>query len=129
MPKLPRVETAAAVSAQLAVLGVGAESVASGAWRIVMESAGLPLTLELELRGELLRARAAVLPPELIDPHQLLFWNAQAPLVCFAETRDGDVLVSGEIPVAGLAPELLDRFLGLLAAGATRARQFVLPAG
>ena len=53
--------------------------------------------------------------------------GAGAPLVCFAENRAGEVIICGEIPVASLDAELLDRFLGLLHAGAARARQFVLP--
>jgi hypothetical protein len=122
------VEAADAVSAYLASLEPRAERVGAGAWRLGLDCAGHPLALELELRGELLRAHAAVLPAELIDPHQLLFWNTQAPLVCFAENRARELLVCGEIPVAGLDAELLDRFLGLLLASATRARQFVLPA-
>jgi hypothetical protein len=36
------------------------------------------------------------------------------------------VLVCGELPVAAVDAEMLDRFLGLLHASATRARQFVL---
>ena len=119
-------EAAESVSRCLASLEVAAEAAGSGRWRLALDSAGYPLTLELELRGPLLRARAAVLPPDLIEPHQLLYWNQQAPLVCFAENRAGELLVCGEIPVASLDAEMLDRFLGLLLASATRARQFVL---
>jgi len=111
----------------LSALDAGAQQTAPGQWRLVTECAGHPLALELTLRDSLLRAEAAVLPPGVIEPRQLLFWNGQAPLVCFAENRAGEVIVCGEIPVAALDPELLDRFLGLLHASAARARQFVLP--
>ena len=111
----------------LSALAAGAERIAPQRWRLVLECAGYPLAIELTVRGPLVRAQAAVLPPETIDPRQLLFWNGQAPLVCFAENRAGEVIVCGEIPVAALDAELLDRFLGLLHASATRARQFVLP--
>ena len=119
-------EAAETVSACLTELAAGAVEAGSGRWRIVSESAGHPLTLDLTLRGALLRAEALVLPPGVIEPRQLLFWNAQAPLVCFAENRAGEVLVCGELPVTAVEVEMLDRFLGLLHASATGARQFVL---
>ena len=99
-----------------------------GEWRLVLDAAGYVLEVALALRGALLRARAAVLPPGLIEPRQLLYWNQQAPLVCFAENRDGEVLVCGEIPLHSLDVEMLDRFLGLLLASAARAREFVISA-
>lgn len=122
------VDAAEAIERCLAVLGTDAERTAPDRWRLLAECAGLPLAIELALRGPLLRTEAAVLPPGTIEPRQLLFWNGQAPLVCFAENREGEVIVCGEIPVRALDPELLDRFLGLLHASAARARQFVLPA-
>jgi hypothetical protein len=121
------VDAAQSIGAHLSALGAGAEATAPGRWRLAIECAGYPLVIELALHGSLLRAEAAVLPPEAIEPRQLLFWNGQAPLVCFAENREGEVIVCGEVPVAALDAELLDRFLGLLHASAARARQFVLP--
>ncbi len=67
-----------------------------------------------------------MLPAGLIDPHQLLYWNRQAPLVCFAENRSREVFVCGELPLASLEVETLDQFLGLLLASATRAREFAI---
>jgi hypothetical protein len=125
---LARMEAAERVSTYLDSLGVAVRRDGTAEWALVVEAAGHPLELELELRGLLLRAEAAVLPPGLIEPHQLLFWNRQAPLVCFAENQAGEVLVCGEIPEQSLDVEMLDRFLGLLVASASRARQFVLPA-
>ncbi|MGA2012169.1 MAG: hypothetical protein ABSH51_16835, partial [Solirubrobacteraceae bacterium] len=78
------------------------------------------------IRGMLLRAQAAVLPADAIDRHQLLYWNRQAPLVCFAENRAGEVFVCGELPLESLSAEMLDRFLGLLLTSATRAREVAL---
>jgi hypothetical protein len=121
------VDPAESIQQHLSALAAGAERIAPERWRLVIECAGYPLAIELALRGSLVRAEAAVLPPETIEPRQLLFWNGQAPLVCFAENRAGEVIVCGEIPVAALDAELLDRFLGLLHASAARARQFVLP--
>ena len=100
--------------------------VAPGEWGLVLDAAGYVLNVGLTLRGDLLRAQAAVLPPGLIDPHQLLYWNRQAPFVCFAENQAGEVLVCGEIPLPSLDAEVLDRFLGLLLASATRAREFAI---
>ena len=109
-------------------LGTPVEATGDHQWRLVLDAAGYALEVELVVRGPLVRASAAVLPPGLIEPRQLLFWNQQAPLVCFAENRDGEVLVCGEIPLAALDLELLDRFLGLLLASASRAREFVIRA-
>ena len=122
-------ESAVRVSDCLDALEVGVQAAGAGEWRLELESAGHPLEIVLSLRRTLLRAEAAVLPPELIAPRQLLFWNGQAPLVCFAENRAGELIVCGELPVTSLDTELLDRFLGLLHASATRARRFVLPTG
>lgn len=120
-------DAAESIERYLSALSLGAERIAARRWALVTDCAGHPLTIELILRETLLRAEAAVLPPEMIEPRQLLFWNGQAPLVCFAENRAGEVIVCGELPVAALDGELLDRFLGLLHASAARARQFVLP--
>lgn len=122
MPDLARVR------AYLDSLDIDVREVAPGEWGLVLEAAGYALEVGVAVRGELLRAQAAVLPAGLIDPHQLLYWNRQAPFVCFAENMAGEVFVCGELPIAALDHETLDRFLGLLLASATRAREFVLPA-
>jgi hypothetical protein len=121
-------EPADRVDAYLSELGAPIVRDAVGEWSMTLEAADHPLGVELAVRGLLLRAEAAVLAPSLIDPGQLLFWNRQAPLVCFACNAAGEVLVCGEVPLQSLDLEMLDRFLGLLLASATQARQFVLPA-
>ncbi len=100
--------------------------VAPGEWGLVLDAAGYVLNVGVAIRGSFLRAQAAVLPAGVIDPHQLLYWNRQAPLVCFAENRAGEVFVCGELPLESLETETLDRFLGLLLASATRAREFAI---
>jgi hypothetical protein len=117
------------IAAFIASLGDAATEVAPGEWGLELEAAGWPLHVGVSVRGDLLRAQAAVLPAGLLDPHQLLYWNRRAPLVCFAENLAGEVFVCGELPVAGLANDVLDRFLGLLLASATRARETVLRPG
>ena len=107
-------------------LGTEVREVAPGEWGITLDAAGYVLDVGVAIRGPLLRAQAAVLPAGVIDPHQLLYWNRQAPLVCFAENRAAEVFVCGELPLESLDPEMLDRFLGLLLASATRAREFVI---
>ncbi len=102
---------------------------APGEWGLALEAAGYPLDVGVAIRGNLLRAQAAVLPAGTIDPHQLLYWNRQAPLVCFAENRAGEVFVCGELPLASLGTETIDRFLGLLLASAVRAREFAIHPG
>ena len=99
---------------------------APGEWGLVLDAAGYVLNVGVAIRGQLLRAQAAVLPPGVIDPHQLLYWNRQAPLVGFAENKAGEVYVVGELPLASLDTEMLDRFLGLLLASASRAREFAI---
>jgi hypothetical protein len=99
---------------------------APGEWGLTLDAAGYVLEVGVMIRGSLLRAQAAVLPAGLIDPHQLLYWNRQAPLVCFAENQAGEVFVCGELPLESLETDTLDRFLGLLLASATRAREFAI---
>lgn len=114
------------IASFLSSLETEVRSVAAGEWGITVEAAGFELDVGIAIRGPLVRAQAAVLPAGLIDPHQLLYWNRQAPLVCFGENRAGEVFVSGEIPLESLSTETLDRFLGLLLASATRAREFAI---
>jgi hypothetical protein len=100
--------------------------VAPGEWGLALDAAGFALDVGVSIRGSLLRAQAAVLPAGVIDPHQLLYWNRQAPLICFAENQAGEVFVCGELPLESLDADTLDRFLGLLLASATRAREFAI---
>jgi hypothetical protein len=125
MPQQERSD-ADVVSRYVSSLEADVREVAPGEWGLVLDAAGYVLDVGLTIRGPLLRAQAAVLPPGLIDPHQLLYWNRQAPLICFAENQAGEVFVSGEVPLQSLDAELIDRFLGLLLASATRAREFAI---
>ncbi len=114
------------VARYMSSLEAEVREVAPGEWGLALDAAGYVLHVGLTIRGLLLRAQAAVLPAGLIDPHQLLYWNRQAPLVCFAENQAGEVFVCGELPLPSLDAETLDRFLGLLLASATRAREFAI---
>ncbi len=110
----------------MASLESDVRTVAPGEWGLSLDAAGHPLDVGVSIRGPFVRAQAAVLPAGLIDPHQLLYWNRQAPLVCFAENRAGEVFVCGEVPLENASAETLDQFLGLLVASAARAREFVI---
>ena len=114
------------VAAFMESLDVPVDHVADRQWGITLDAAGYVLNVGVAIRGLLLRAQAAVLPAGVIDPNQLLYWNRQAPLVCFAQNLAGEVFVCGELPVQALNSETLDRFLGLLLASATRAREFAI---
>jgi hypothetical protein len=113
----------------MASLESGARVLAPGEWGLMLDSAGYVLDIRVTIRGPFLRGEAAVLPGGVIDPHQLLFWNSQAPLICFAEDQGGEVSVCGELPLESVSTETLDRFLGLLLASATRAREFAIRNG
>jgi hypothetical protein len=110
----------------LSSLETEVRTVAPGEWGLVLDAAGYPLDVGVAIRGMLLRVQAAVLPAGVVDPHQLLYWNRQAPLVCFAENQAREVFVCGELPLESLDTEMLDRFLGLLLTSATRAREFAI---
>ncbi len=122
-------ESLACLDNFMSSLDTNARRLAPGEWGLVLDCAGFPLDVGVAVRGALVRAQAAVLPAGVIDPHQLLYWNRQAPLVCFAENRAGEVFVCGELPLEALTAEGLDRFLGLLLASATRARETAIQNG
>jgi hypothetical protein len=117
------------IGGYLASLESDVREIAPGEWGLVLDAAGYVLDVGVTVRGPLLRAQAAVLPAGVINPHQLLYWNRQAPLVCFAENKAGEVFVCGELPLDSLDLEMLDRFLGLLLTSATRAREFAIANG
>ena len=97
--------------------------VAYAEWGITLEAAGWPLHVGVALRDGLLRAQAHVAGADQLEPHQLLVWNRQVPLVRFSHTRDGDVWVQVDLPRSAVDPVQLDGVLGLLVRVATQARE------
>lgn len=97
--------------------------VSAGEWGVSLEAAGWPLHVGVAIRDGLLRAQAHVAPAGALEPVDLLRWNRQVPLVCFAHTRDGEVWIQGELPLTAVSAPELDRFLGLLVFAATQARE------
>jgi hypothetical protein len=110
----------------LASLEGDTRRVAAGEWGLSVDAAGWPLHVGMALRDGLLQAQAQVVDADVLNEHTLLFWNRSLPLVRFAHTGAGEVYVKGDLPVAALAPAMLDRFLGLLVRTATMARERVV---
>jgi hypothetical protein len=117
------VDARAIVDAYVASLEGETRRVAFAEWGVTVDAAGWPLHVGIAIRDGMLRAQAHVVEPGRIDPHDLLRWNRQVPYVRFAHTRDGEVWIQGELPLAAVDPPALDRFLGLLVLTATQARQ------
>jgi hypothetical protein len=113
----------AIVDDYLAGLDGDTRRVAPGEWGLTVDAAGWPLHVGVALRDGLLRAQAEVLGPGGLAPETLLRWNRGLPLVRFTHTGAGAVWVEGDLPQAAIAPEQLDRFLGLLVRVATQARE------
>jgi putative sensory transduction regulator len=98
---------------------------AAGEWGITVEAAGAPLHVGVTVRDGLFQAQAHVAEADVFDPHVLLHFNRQVPLVRFSHTRAGEVWLQGELPLAAVNESELDRFLGLLVRVATEAREAV----
>jgi Putative bacterial sensory transduction regulator len=111
------------VDAYIAALEGETRQVAFAEWGITVDAAGWPLHVGVAIRDGVLRAQAHVVEADRIDPRDLLRWNRQVPFVRFGHTRDGEVWIHGDLPLAAVSPAELDRFLGLLVLSATQARQ------
>jgi hypothetical protein len=89
------------------------------------QARGWPLEVGVRVADGLLRVQAfALAASEDMDPWLLLHWNRQTRHVRFACTRAGDIWVHGDLPVAGLDEQLVDRLLGLVVEGALAARDY-----
>ncbi len=118
------------VADYVAALEGDTRQVAFAEWGITVDAAGWPLHVGVAIRDGVLRAQAQVVEADRIAPHDLLRWNRQIPFVRFGHTRDGEVWIQGDLPLAAVSPAELDRFLGLLVLSATQARQAApAPAG
>ncbi len=96
---------------------------AAGEWGVTVEAGGWPLHVGVALRDGLLRAQAQVAAPEALDPHALLHWNRQVPLVRFSHTSSGEIWIQAELPPPAITARELDRVLGLLVRVAGEARE------
>ena len=92
-------------------------------------AAGHPLDVSVRIDDGLLRAQAFALPAkDGVDPWLLLHWNRQTRLVRVACARSGDIWVHGDVPVAGLDEQAVDRLLGLVVEGAIAVRSYAASA-
>jgi hypothetical protein len=101
-------------------------------WGVTLrpESAGgHPLDMSVRIDDGLLRAQAFALPAqEGVDPWVFLHWNRQTRLVRIACTRSGDIWIHGDLPVAGVDEQAVDRLLGLVVEGAIAVRSYAASA-
>jgi hypothetical protein len=98
--------------------------------RLQAESAaGHPLDMSVRVDDGLVRTQAFALPAqEGIDPWLLLHWNRQTRFVRMACARSGDIWVHGDLPVAAVDEQSLDRLLGLVVEGAVAVRTYAATA-
>lgn len=116
------------VDAYVAALPGATRRLAHAEWGVTLRAesaAGHPLDMSVRIDDGLVRAQAFALPAQDgLDPWLLLHWNRQTRLVRIACARSGDIWIHGEVPVAGLDEQALDRLLGLLAEGAIAVRSY-----
>ena len=97
-------------------------------WGITLRpesAAGHPLDVGLRISDGLLRAQAFALPAQDgIDPWTLLHWNRQTRFVRMACARSGEIWVHGDLPVAAVDAQAVDRLLGLVVEGAIAVRSY-----
>jgi hypothetical protein len=123
MPADAPTEVRETIERFLAGLEGDTRRVGENEWGFTVEAGGWPLHVGIALRDGLLRTQAEVSAPGRIDPHVLLRWNRELPLVRFSHTGAGAVYVQGDLPPAAVTAAALDRFLGLLVRVATQARE------
>jgi hypothetical protein len=124
------------IDAYVSALPDGGRRLAHGEWGITVPAeavGGHPLDVGVRIADELVRAQAVALPGAGdLDPWMLLWWNRQTRHVRYGCTRDRDIWVHADLPVAGLDERGVDRLLGLVTEAsmavrdyATRARRAV----
>ena len=112
---------------------LGARRLAPGEWGLTVPAEALGewrLDVGLRISDGLLRAQALALPSAGdLDAWMLLWWNRQTRLVRFACTRDRDIWVHADLPVAAADERGVDRLLGLIVEGALAVRGLRPPEG
>lgn len=101
---------------------------AHGEWGVTLEpdqAAGWRLHVGVTLSEGIVRAKAHALDsPDGIDPWMLLWWNRQTRMARFGCTREREVWVHADLPVAAVDAREVDRLLGLVVEGAIAVREY-----
>lgn len=112
------------------VAGLSGQSrrLAHGEWGVTLEpeqAAGWPLHVGITVAEGIVRAKAHALDSdEGIDPWMLLWWNRQTRMARFGCTREREVWVHADLPVAAVDSHEVDRLLGLVVEGAIAVREY-----
>jgi hypothetical protein len=114
------------VDAYVDALPEGARRLGHGEWGVTIaaeQAAGWPLDIGLRIADGILRVQAfALAADESINPWNFLHWNKSTRYIRFTCTRDGDIWVVADLPVAAVDEREVDRLLGLVVEGAVAAR-------
>jgi hypothetical protein len=102
--------------------GVGARCLAPGEWGLTVPDEH-PLDIGIRVDGALVRVQAFAVPaPDAPSSEDVLHWNRATRMVRYSRTRDGDVWVQADVPVAAADAALMDQVLGLVVEAARAAR-------
>jgi Putative bacterial sensory transduction regulator len=102
--------------------------IAHAEWGLTLDAdhaAGWPLDVGLRIADGLVTVKAyALTAPHSIEPWMLLWWNRSTRLVRFGCTQAREIWVHGDLPVAAVSEQEVDRLLGLVVEGAVAVRDF-----
>jgi hypothetical protein len=103
-------------------VGVGARCLAPGEWGLTVPDEH-PLDIGIRVDGALVRVQAFAVPAaDAPSSEDVLHWNRATRMVRYSRTRDGDVWVQADVPVAAADAALMDQVLGLVVEAARAAR-------
>ena len=104
------------------LVGLGARHLAEGEWGLTVPDEH-PLDIGIRVDSGLVRVQAFAVPAaDAPASEDVLHWNRASRIVRFARTRDGDVWVQADLPLAACDPAEIDRLLGLVVEAARSAR-------
>jgi hypothetical protein len=116
------------VDAYIGSLAGERRRIAHTEWGVTLHAdhaGGWPLDLGLRIADGLLTVKAhALTDPEHVDPWMLLWWNRSTRMIRFSSTQAREIWVHGDLPVAGMSEQGVDRLLGLVVEGALAVRDF-----
>jgi hypothetical protein len=87
------------------------------------QAAGWPLDMSVRIADGIMRVQAfALKADDSINAWNFLHWNRSTRYVRFGCTRDGDIWVVADLPVAAVDAREVDRLMGLVVEAAVAAR-------